>query len=116
MNIEDYTAQLWGVFSRVITIDGVSNIIGGFICLALSLYSVGYTKKCIKYLKEAQEKDEYLDFSDHYQSFAAIFCALASLTLFAGSVILLCDIWNWVAVFHPDLYATHVILKKFGGL
>ena len=93
-------------------ISGVNDIFNGLIGL-LCAYGVWFsTKKLVMFFVDRKKKDGY--FSDWEWEVGYTLAYVVGLSVCVivaiGTIWSLFDIWNWVAIFHPELALAHKIL------
>ena len=87
-------------------INGIGSIAIGIVGAAVGWKSV----RCVQRMLDGLNSDEY-----EVEEGAEIKAVVASLGAIAGLFLalgMLLDIWNWVAVFRPDLALAHRLMEK----
>jgi len=101
---EKYAPQVYQTAIDVVQVQAIGEICLSLLCLLVLYLS---WQKILKLYKQGF-------FDDTDEAACVISCVLGlSMTFVIGlfSLFSLCDIWNWVALFNPDLALAHKILN-----
>jgi hypothetical protein len=90
-----------------IQIDALGNIISGIVA-SFGVYFLYRFGKWI--FRQTKEEESSLCDQDEIFYIYSIIAGLGSIALFICSLILLFDIWNYVAIINPKLYLAHTIV------
>lgn len=94
----EWAPQLLRTAAGVAFWDGLGWIIVGIVLLILAI--VG-TVICVKCLRIDLSRDDRYDISNH--GVVGLITGLSALLTLIPSLIILLNIWNWVALFNPEL-------------
>ena len=95
----------------VARIDGIAELLPAVPLMALSLSLSVMSFYCFKMSKKAKLERPRLDDWD----MTAFWSAIGSVMFFALSLVQICDIWAWVAIFEPKLYIAHQAIEVIAG-
>ena len=118
--VSEAAPEVWGMVLNVIRVDGGQSLVIGLFFMAIAIIGI-----CVglKFFKAAQvARDEYNknlssncykhSVGDHAEIAGTIIGAIvASMSTIISSALLL-QIWNWVAVFAPELVLAKRLLDK----
>jgi hypothetical protein len=90
----------------VVSINVIQNIVGGLVVLIICLVSS-------RYFHIYYGKYKILSYGDREMEGVITIASLA-VAVISGLIsgIILLNVWNWVGVFHPNLYLVHELVNK----
>jgi hypothetical protein len=108
---QKYGPMAWETMLLLKRIEGIQALIPGIICFVAAPVAAYILRRHWKTAKAAYDGYGYFDLTD---TNPAIVLPCAAITFFgsAAAIIRLLDMWNWVAVFYPELAIAHDILEK----
>lgn len=104
---KQYTPEAIEMVKTVTQVSGISEIIDGSIFSLTGVVLAFATDKLVRYFYNLEKKDN----NDYFYTISSfvIGCPLTSIAILTGVSHLL-DIWNWVAIFKPELAIAHKLL------
>jgi len=106
---EQYAPEVVEKTLNAIQVTGAGNLLAGFLCLVICGTIFLITKRFYIYACSQYEKDRFSSWN-LASSISVAFGAALFLIFLIPAFLELGDLWNWVAIFRPDLALAHKIL------
>lgn len=108
----DYTPDVYQMAVNVVQAQGIVLIVEGFIYgLAAFVFALISKKSYVFCRKKHDKAGDYSDW-DMAGFFIALMCAALAGILMLVSIFNVFDMWNWVAVFNPELALAKEIIDS----
>lgn len=100
--------QAWSVALRAATVEGYASLESGGICLAVGVALLYAAWRVWRWAKR-NEDEIYGTHDGAYIASLFLIAVGATLTIIGASTLL--DPWTWTAIYHPDIYIAHKLMK-----
>ena len=96
--------------THAVVVTGVSNLVNSIVGFAALYYAWLATSKLVSFFVRRKEAEGYWSDWEIGYTLAYITGVLTCYTIAMASVWPIFDVWNWVAIFNPELAMAHKIL------
>lgn len=110
-----YTPDVLDAAVAIVQVNGIRNVVCGFLGIAAIFLVRAVARRSREYCQA--QYDAFHEENPHADNgwevgvaVSIIFGVIATLILAISSVVTLCDVWNWVAMFDPKLALAQRIL------
>ena len=93
-----------------VVVTGVGDIISGFVALSAAFIAWYLTKNFTKYAKRKKNEGGFMSHWEMGWTAGMCIGVFTSGTLAVCGIWALFDVWNWVAIFNPQLALAHRVL------